>query len=55
MEPVYGIILARIILGQAEFMTHAFYLGTALILLAVLGHPVLSRRKGMPVAEFTGV
>jgi drug/metabolite transporter (DMT)-like permease len=55
MEPVYGIILARIILGQAEFMTHAFYLGTALILLAVLGHPVLSRRKGMPVAEVTGV
>jgi drug/metabolite transporter (DMT)-like permease len=54
MEPVYGIILARILIGQAEFMTTAFYIGTALILLAVLGHPLLMRRKGAAIAEVTG-
>ena len=46
MEPVYGIILARIILGRAEAMTEAFYLGTVLILLAVLGHPLAQRWAG---------
>ena len=46
MEPVYGIIAARLLLGQTEAMTTAFYLGTAVILLAVLGHPwLLARQK----------
>lgn len=45
MEPVYGILAARLLLGQAEAMTPAFYIGTAVILLAVLGHPLLLARQ----------
>ncbi len=45
MEPVYGILAARLLLGQTEAMTPAFYLGTAVILLAVLGHPLLLARQ----------
>ncbi len=43
LEPVYGIILGLIILGQQERMTAAFYLGSAIILLAVLTYPLLNR------------
>jgi drug/metabolite transporter (DMT)-like permease len=43
LEPVYGIILAVIIFGDKERMTSGFYLGTAIILLAVLAHPVIRR------------
>lgn len=54
MEPVYGIILARVLLGQAEQMTTAFYVGTALILLAVLGHPLAQSRSREAGLEVTG-
>jgi hypothetical protein len=43
MEPVYGIILAFIVFGDAEKMTAGFYLGTFVILTAVLLYPVLLR------------
>ncbi len=45
MEPVYGIVMAWLIFGQSEFMSAGFYFGTAVILLAVFLHPILSRRK----------
>ncbi len=49
LEPVYGIILAVIILGESEKMTPQFYMGTAIILVSVLSYPVLNywnkRRK----------
>ncbi len=43
LEPVYGIALAYLIFGEKEIMTHGFYMGTLLILMAVLLYPVLSR------------
>lgn len=45
LEPVYGIGLAFLIFGEKERMTTGFYLGTLVILLAVLTYPVLSRNK----------
>jgi drug/metabolite transporter (DMT)-like permease len=41
LEPVYGIALAFFFFGEKERMTGAFYLGTLLILLAVLLYPLL--------------
>jgi drug/metabolite transporter (DMT)-like permease len=43
MEPVYGIILAFLIFGKSEQMTLGFYLGTLIILAAVVLYPVLNR------------
>ena len=44
LEPVYGIVLAYLIFGARERMTTGFYLGTAIILVAVLAYPILSRQ-----------
>ena len=43
LEPVYGIILAMIFFKEGEKMTSGFYLGTAVILAAVLIYPVIVR------------
>jgi drug/metabolite transporter (DMT)-like permease len=43
LEPVYGIILAYLIFGDAEKMTVGFYFGTAIILVAVLTYPFLKK------------
>lgn len=45
LEPVYGIILAVLIFGSAERMTPGFYVGTLVILAAVLSYPFLDRRQ----------
>ena len=49
LEPIYGIILAIIILGAKETMSSQFYIGTAIILASVIIHPILNhyykRRK----------
>ncbi len=50
LEPVYGIIMAVIILGDSEKMQFNFYLGTALIIGAVLSYPVL---KGKFVKNYS--
>ncbi|MCF0074575.1 DMT family transporter [Dyadobacter sp. CY261] len=42
LEPVYGIALAFFIFGEKERMTQEFYMGTLLILLAVLLYPLLT-------------
>lgn len=44
LEPVYGIIMAVVIFGQAEKMNLNFYLGTILILSAVIIYPALKKR-----------
>ena len=44
LEPVYGIIIAFLVYGQAERMTNGFYAGTSVILLAVISYPILDRR-----------
>lgn len=45
LEPVYGIVLAFLFFGEKERMTTGFYLGTLVILLAVLAYPALSRLR----------
>ena len=52
MEPVYGIILAYLVFGEKEQMAGGFYLGTAIILVAVLSYPYLDKfyhRKMMEI------
>ncbi len=45
LEPVYGMLLAIVILGSTELMTLNFYVGTAIILLAVLTYPAAKRSQ----------
>ncbi|UFH54393.1 DMT family transporter [Spirosoma sp. KNUC1025] len=44
LEPVYGILLAMLIFGNDERMTSGFYIGTLIILAAVLAYPFLNSR-----------
>lgn len=44
LEPVYGIIMAFFIFPQAERMSGGFYVGAAIIVLAVLSYPFLKRK-----------
>ncbi|GAB5552676.1 MAG: DMT family transporter [Saprospiraceae bacterium] len=45
LEPVYGIILAWIILSENEELSAGFYWGVVIILLAVFSHPFLKKWK----------
>ncbi|SFW14277.1 Permease of the drug/metabolite transporter (DMT) superfamily [Sinomicrobium oceani] len=45
MEPVYGILLAFMILGDTEKMNPEFYLGAVVILITVLANGVLKHRE----------
>lgn len=45
MEPVYGIILALIILGDNEYMSPQFYFGAGIILLTVIVNGVIKTQK----------
>jgi drug/metabolite transporter (DMT)-like permease len=45
LEPVYGILLAIWILNEDADLNFDFYLGTAIILLAVLLHPIIIKVK----------
>jgi drug/metabolite transporter (DMT)-like permease len=44
LEPVYGIIMAVIIFGDQEKMGLNFYIGTSVILVAVVVYPFLKRK-----------
>ncbi|GAB3975174.1 DMT family transporter [Spirosoma terrae] len=46
LEPVYGILLAVLIFGNTERMTIGFYLGTLVILAAVVAYPLWKNRPG---------
>ena len=48
LEPVYGILLAVLVFGDAERMTPGFYVGTLVILAAVLAYPMLNHRLTRP-------
>lgn len=48
LEPVYGILLAVFIFGHTERMTPGFYVGTLVILVAVLAYPMLNHRLNRP-------
>ncbi len=45
LEPIYGIVMAVIIFGDREKMTTQFYLGTAVIISAVVLYPLLKKRQ----------
>ncbi len=45
MEPVYGIILALLILGDKEYMSPYFYLGAVIILVTVIVNGILKTRN----------
>ncbi|NJN41610.1 MAG: DMT family transporter [Flammeovirgaceae bacterium] len=44
LEPLYGIGMAVLILGESEKMHFNFYIGTLVILSAVLSYPLLKRK-----------
>jgi drug/metabolite transporter (DMT)-like permease len=50
LEPVYGIILAAILLKQHEVLRPEFYLGSVLLFSAVMAHPIISRRRKRKLA-----
>jgi len=45
LEPVYGIILAYLIIGEDEKMSLSFYIGSAIILLTVIMNGVIKNYK----------
>lgn len=45
LEPVYAIVLAIVLLGEQRELSPQFYIGVAIILGAVLVHPLLTRRR----------
>ncbi len=45
MEPVYGIILGVVLLGDSEKMKPMFYVGALLVLLTVVANGILKNRK----------
>jgi drug/metabolite transporter (DMT)-like permease len=51
LEPVYAIVLAALLLGEQRELTPMFYLGVAIILGAVLLHPLLSRPHALAHPE----
>jgi drug/metabolite transporter (DMT)-like permease len=51
LEPVYGIILALIVFGEQEVMNWNFYLGTVVILGAVLAYPLVKNKLRSPVGS----
>ncbi|HMO37996.1 MAG TPA: DMT family transporter [Saprospiraceae bacterium] len=46
LEPVYGIVMAWIILKDHESLNQHFYWGVVIILLAVFSYPLLKKRVG---------
>ena len=46
LEPVYGVLLAGVFFREDKDLNAGFYIGVAIILLAVLGHPFLKMKFG---------
>jgi drug/metabolite transporter (DMT)-like permease len=44
LEPVYGIILAILLLGEHKELTISFYVGVMMILMAVISYPYLKKK-----------
>lgn len=47
LEPVYTIVLAMMLFGEQRQLDQRFYLGVALILIAIFAHPFLQRARGL--------
>ena len=54
LEPVYAIALAIVLLGEQRELTPLFYAGVAIILAAVLVHPLLGRARPLQHPEVLG-
>ena len=54
LEPVYAILLAIVLLGEQRELTALFYVGVAIILAAVLAHPLLARPRRLEHPELLG-
>jgi drug/metabolite transporter (DMT)-like permease len=55
LEPVYGIILALLILGDSENMSAQFYLGALVILVTVITNGIIKTSKRRKRKELTEV
>ena len=58
LEPVYGIVMAYFLFGETEHMTGGFYIGTAIILVSVLGYPLYHyylRKRLQPSESITQI
>ncbi len=55
LEPVYAIVLAIVLLSEQQELSIPFYLGVAIILSAVLVHPVLARPRKITHPEALAV
>ena len=55
LEPVYGIILAVLIFGESEKMGSGFYIGSAIILGAVLSYPLINKRMNGKSLEIENI
>ncbi|MBP7274485.1 MAG: EamA family transporter, partial [Saprospiraceae bacterium] len=55
LEPVYGILLAWVILSEDKLLTTQFYIGAAIIVLAVIVYPLWLQRfhRKFMFAKFT--
>ena len=51
LEPVYGIILAALFFSEHQQLGSMFYLGSAIILLAVIIHPFIARHRQQITSE----
>ncbi|WP_335965894.1 DMT family transporter [Galbibacter sp. PAP.153] len=53
MEPVYGIVLAFVILGASEKMSHGFYIGAVIIIMTVVVNGILknSLKRKRPIGQ----
>ena len=55
LEPVYGIILAVLIFGESEKMGSGFYIGSAIILGAVLSYPLINKQINRKSLEIENI
>lgn len=54
LEPVYAIFLAILLLGEQRELSLEFYAGVAIILGAVIVHPLVNRPRRMALPEILG-
>jgi hypothetical protein len=55
LEPVYGILLAFMVLGDKEQMSPEFYYGAIVILLVVIANGILKNRNLLRSKKETAV
>jgi len=51
LEPVYGILLAALVLHDYRSLNPGFYLGAAIIIVSMLAYPILRKKFILPISE----